>query len=137
MAATANQTIKAQEPRSRRGMPVAASTKLYQGTLAFINAAGYADDDTNSGANVLAGVVAEEADNGSGGNGDKNVEVYQRGMFYLPGSGFSQGDVGSLVYASDNFTVTTTATSNTLVGRIKEFVSATLVGVELEPTVDQ
>ena len=134
MAVTANQLItKAEE--GRVGMPVAASTTLYQGTLAFINSSGYADDDIAAGANAFAGVVVEQADNSSGSNGDINVELWTRGVFTLTGSGFTQATVGVLIYASDNYTVTATATSNTLIGRCVEFISSTKIKVELlQPT---
>jgi hypothetical protein len=56
MAVTANQLIKRQEG-CKRSYPVAASTHIYQGTNVFINANGYADDDTATGVNGFAGIA--------------------------------------------------------------------------------
>lgn len=130
MAVTANQLITMQAGQ-KQGHPVAASTRLYQGTLVFINSSGYADDDTNSGANNFGGIAVADTDNSSGSNSDENVEVWQEGVFELVGSGFSQGTVGSDIYASDNYTVTTTATSNTYIGRCVGYVSSTNILVKL------
>ena len=135
MAVSANQLISRQAGEKIR-YPVAASTHIYQGTLVF-EAGGYADDDTATGANPFVGVAIAEADNSSGANGAVDVEVWAEGVFELVGSGFAQTDVGSLVYASDNYTVTTTSTSNSIIGRIVEFVSATKVRVKIETVIDQ
>lgn len=133
MAVTANQLLKVSEPGGRRSIPVAASTRIYSGTLVFaVAASGLGDDDTATGANAFFGVAAEEADNSSGSGGAIRCECFQRGVFYLKGSGFTQALVGDKIYASDNYTVTGTSTNNTLIGRCVDFVSATEIGVEIE-----
>lgn len=136
MAVTENQLIKAQEPSGLRHIPVAASTTIYQGTLVFADASGYGVGDDGDGANQFMGVSREKQDNSSGSNGDKTVEVYSRGAFELVGSGFTQADVGKKVYASDNYTITLSATSTTFIGKVVEFVSSTKLIVELEPVID-
>lgn len=133
MAASANQLITAQEPGGLQKVLVAASTTLYQGTMAFaIAASGYADDDTATGANAFLGVVKEKADNSSGSAGDIAAEVYTTGVFEFTGSSLTQALVGDKIYASDNFTVTATSTNNTLIGRCVEFVSSTRIRVRIE-----
>ena len=129
MAVTANQTIKRRDDE-RAAHPVAATTHIYAGTLVFLNAAGYADDDIAAGANTFAGVSIAEVDNSGGANGDTDVEVYAEGIFELTGAGFTQGTVGENIYASDNYTATETSTNNVLIGTCVEFVSATKILVK-------
>lgn len=130
MAVSANQLIKRQEGCKFKGL--AAVAVLYQGTLAFVNASGYIDDDTASGVNTFAGIVIENVDNSGGSAGDETVELWRRGIFELPGSGFTQADVGKAIYASDNYTLTLTATGNVYVGRVHEYVSATKLLVAID-----
>lgn len=131
MAATADQLIVRQE-EGLLCYPVAASTTLYQGTMAFQTAAGYADDDTGAGQNGFAGIVRNKVDNSAGSAGDKKAELYKVGIFELQGSGFAQTDVGRPVFATDNFTVTTTRTANSVhVGEVVEYVSSTKVMVRI------
>ena len=132
MSVAENQLIT-QSANGKSNLPVAGSTRIFQGTLVFVSATGYADDDTNSGANAFAGIATEEADNSAGAAGDLNVELLTDGVIQLQGSGFTQADVGKKVYATDNYTLTKTASSNTYIGHIREFVSATVVGVNIEP----
>lgn len=133
MAVTANQLIVAQNPRGLVRGRVAASTTLYQGTMAFaIAASGFINGSIAAGANHFMGIVKDQVDNGAGGDGDKNVELFTKGTFELQGSGFTQALVGDKIYAVDNFTVNGTATSQTLIGRCVEFISATRIMVEIE-----
>ena len=132
MAVTANQIVKKQDG-SIRAYPVAASTKIYQGTLVFLTAAGYADDDTATGVNGFLGIAKEYVDNSSGSAGDLSVEVYTEGDFELVGSGFAQADVGSIVYAEDNFTIGVSISSASVpIGKVVRYVSATKLIVEIE-----
>ena len=132
-ATTSNQPIIRRDGKNRP-LPVAASTRLYQGTLAFVTAAGYADDDTATGVNGFAGIVRCEVDNSSGSAGDLTVELETDGDYELPGSGFSQANVGDIAYADDNFTVVTSIGSTSVrIGRIVGYVSSTKVIVAIEP----
>lgn len=133
MAVSENQLTKRQHG-DRESYPVAASTTLYEGTLAFLNAAGYLDDETASGANDFAGVVIDYKDNSAGANGDLNSEVYKEGIFELVGSGFTQASVGLPVYASDNYTISTTPSAGGVyIGECVGFVSATKIRVAIDP----
>lgn len=133
MAVTANQLIVRQDG-CKVSLPIEESTHLYQGTMAFVNADGYLDDDTNTGANVFAGIVIGEVDNDEAVDGAKSAEYWADGVFELVGSGFTQGTVNSDIYASDNFTVTTTSTNNSYVGRCVEYISSTKIKVKIEGT---
>lgn len=131
MAVTANQLIAMQDG-DLSSYPVAATIHHYQGTLAFVTAAGYSSDVVASGANVFAGIVITEADNSSGSSGDINVELYSEGDFELTGSGFSQATVGEDIYASDNYTVTTSNSSTSFVGECVAYVSSTRIMVRVK-----
>ncbi len=131
MSVSADQ-LKVMADQCRTPGLVAASTILYANTLVFVNSSGYFDDDTGSGANKFAGVAVTRYDNSGGSNGDVAAEVFNEGVFQLTGSGFSQASVNKPVYASDNYTLTLTPTSSTvLVGIIREYISSTVVMVEL------
>jgi hypothetical protein len=134
-AVTANQLIRRRDA-SKKAYPVAASTIIYQGTMVFINGDGYADDDTNSGANKFGGIAIAKADNSAGSNGDVWVEVWDDGEFYLTGAGLAQTNVSDKIYASDNYTATLTASGNTYIGRISEYVSSTVVVVDVKKPID-
>lgn len=133
MAVTANQIVKRQEG-CIRSFPVAASTKIYQGTLVFLTAAGYADDDTATGVNGFLGIAKEYVDNSSGSAGDLSVEVYAEGDFELVGAGtYTQANVGDIVYAEDNFTIGVAISSASVpIGKVVRFVTSTKLIVEIE-----
>jgi len=113
-------------------MPVVASDIIYKGALVKSNAAGYLAPCASEAGSFFAGVAYEKADNSSGSAGDIECRVEVKGVFLLEGTGFGQGDVGSLVYASDDQTITKTDSGDLqLVGRIVQYVSSTNVYVEL------
>ncbi len=131
MSVAADQLIE-QAGTCRTPGLVAASTILYSGTLVFVNASGYLDDDTGSGANKFAGIAPTKFDNSGGSNGDVAAEVINQGIFKLVGASLAQTSVGKPIYASDNYTLTLTPTSSTvLVGIVREYLSSTTAMVEL------
>jgi hypothetical protein len=132
MSVSANQLIKRQAG-CRLAYLVEEATRLYQGTLVFLNAAGYADDDTASGVNRFGGIAIGEVDNSSGADGDLSVECWGEGVFELTGTGFTQASVGRAAYASDNYTVTAApSAAGVRIGTIVEYVSSTKVRVEID-----
>lgn len=134
MAVTANQIVKRQDG-ARRSYPVAASTRIYEGTLVFVNASGYADDDTATGVNGFVGVAVAEADNSSGSAGDKVVEVYAEGDFELVGTSLAQTDVGMPAYADDNYAVVNALGSSSVrIGKFVKYVSSTKAVVAIQPS---
>lgn len=130
MAVTANQLI-ARKDGNRQSYKAAASTRIYEGTLVYINSGGYADDDTASGVNTFGGISIREVNNASGSNGDLDVECWIEGTFELPGSGFTIADVGKVAYGTDNFTVNVAGTG-ARIGKIVEYVSTTSVMVKID-----
>ena len=137
MAVTANQLLKFQDGY-KRSYPVAASVNIYQGTMVFITAAGFATDVTATGVNGFAGISTGQADNSSGSAGDVQVEVWAEGDFELVGAGtYTQANVGDYVYGDDNFTINTSIGSTSVpIGRVVGFVSATKLTVAIYPTGD-
>jgi hypothetical protein len=78
-------------------------------------------------------VAIEKVDNSAGSAGDLSVQCHTDGVFRLTGSGFSQATVGSLIYATDNYSITTTATgSAVLIGKCVGYVSSTVVDVKID-----
>lgn len=137
MATTSNQVLQMQGAGRRLSAPVAASTKIPEKTIVFFERTsgateGYATNVCDSGTNDFAGISVKEADNSSGSAGDISVEYYTIGAFLLTGTGFVQGYVGDLAYASDNFTVTASASSTTKLGAFSEYVSATQMWVAID-----
>ena len=138
MAVSANQVAQRQDGCTQKYL-VAASTHIYDGTLVFADATGYAVDVTASGVNRFAGVARDEYDNSSGAAGDKQAELWTRGTFTLTGSGFTQASVKLKVYATDNYTVTTNASAPNAVyiGVCQEYISATKIAVAIDPVDDR
>jgi len=106
--------------------------EIFAGALLKINAAGFLAPAAAEVGATFAGVAYEDNDNSSGSAGDIASKVIAQGLFLLEGSGFAQADVGELVYASDDQTISTTQGANEQeVGVIKEFISATQVWVQI------
>jgi len=137
MSVTANQLIQAMDPGKLIPAPVAGTTTLYQGTLAFWERTsgageGFALGDDDSGNNNFAGIVVDKVDNSAGSAGDKKAELYTEGSFVLEGAGFTQAMVGDKIYATDNYTVTNVDTNATYIGTCVEYISATKIRVKLD-----
>lgn len=110
---------------------VNAATIIFKGALVKINAAGFLAPCSAEAGAVFAGVAYEEVDNTAGGELCRVERPYAHAM---QGTGFSQADVGSKVYASDDDTVSTTQAANEQeVGQIVEFISSTEVYVQIAP----
>jgi hypothetical protein len=134
MAVTANQLIKKQDG-CKRSYPVEESTHIYQGTLVFVNAAGYACDVTATGVNAFVGIAVGEADNSAGADGAIEVEVWTEGDFELTGTGFAQTDVGMPIYADDNYAcVVALGATSVRIGTVARYVSSTKHVVSIKPS---
>jgi hypothetical protein len=134
MAVTANQVIKVQEG-DRRSYPVEEATRIYQGTLVYVNAAGYACDVTATGVNAFVGIAVAEADNTDGADGAIEVEVYTEGDFELTGTFNSITDVGMPAYGDDNYAVVVALGATSVrIGRVVRFVSTTKAIIAIQPS---
>lgn len=132
MAVTANQIIKKQDG-CIRSYPVAA-VHIYEGTLVYLTAAGYATDVTATGVNGFVGIARSEVDNSAGNAGDLNVEVWAEGDFELTVTSGAQAEVGSIVYGDDNYAcVLSIGSTSVPIGRVVKHVSSTKAIVNITP----
>lgn len=107
-------------------IPMVASDIIYEGSAVGDNASGYARPLV--AADPFLGFAEQQVDNSAGVAGAKNIRVRERGKVVAACTGVTGvGDVGTLVYMSDDDTFTLTSASNTLVGKITRFVSGTTV----------
>lgn len=112
-------------------IPVIAADIIYEGAAVGDNASGYARPLV--AADPFLGFAERKADNSSGAAGDVSVRVLDKGKIVLPVTGATGvGDVGETVYASDDDTFTLTSTSNTAIGKVIRWVSATICEVYFE-----
>lgn len=134
MAVTAEQLITARIPGTGRLIEglVEAGEVLYKGTMAFWDADGYLTPVITAGANGFAGIVRRTADNTSGADGDVKAELYTEGDFVLPLPSVAQTDVDTLAYAVDNYVLSVTSTSQSLVGKILRVAGTNLAEVRLD-----
>jgi len=110
-----------------------AVAELFKGSMAKINAAGYLSVMAAEAGAKFAGISEFAVDNSGGSVGDLDGSVLREGIFLMDGAGFAIADVGDVVYASDDQTISTTQGANELaIGKIVNFVSATQVWVDLE-----
>lgn len=131
MAVTANQIVKRQDG-CRGSLPVAAAINIYEGTLVFSTVLGYLTNVIASGVNAFCGVAIKQADNSSGSAGDKKGEFWKDGVFELTGSGFAQTTVDQPIYATDNYTVTTSGEAAVYIGQCVGYVSSTKILVRIK-----
>ena len=106
----------------KNDLPVAATTKIYQGSAVGDNAAGYAR--ALVAGDPFRGFAVKQADNTTGAAGDINVNVYHEGQIQLAVTSLAITDVGKYVYASDDNTFSLTESTGTYIGRVKRYVSS-------------
>ncbi|GMV76440.1 MAG: hypothetical protein AMXMBFR78_33890 [Rubrivivax sp.] len=134
MAALTADRLTPRRDGKRVSLPVAASTRLYAGSLVCLNATGYATKGAISTTLKAVGVAVEAADNSGGANGAINVEV-ERGTWRFGNSSggdlIALADVGSVCYVVDDQTVAKTHNTNTrsVAGTVRD-VDAAGVWVE-------
>lgn len=99
-------------------VPVAASTKLTELTIAVLNENGYAVPGSKAAGLVVAGCVQQFADNSTGADGDVYAEV-RRGTFVWDNDGsIEKTDLLQLCYIAGPTSVTKTASGASVAGRI-------------------
>jgi hypothetical protein len=84
---------------------VAASTKIYQGSMVATDASGNAVPASASAALIVWGRAELEADNSAGIAGAKKVRVKRGAFRWKNGDTIVKADIGKLCYASDDETV--------------------------------
>lgn len=108
-------------------VPVAASTKIYAGSLVAVNSAGYAVPGADTAGLRFMGVAMQNVDNSAGSNGDKNVVVRRAGVFDFNGNTLTQASVGTVMYLYDDETIApaSVTTNDIPCGRLVQYISAT------------
>jgi predicted RecA/RadA family phage recombinase len=114
--------------------PVAGSSVIFKGAIVMSNASGFLAPASSLADAKMAGIAYEKCDNSTGSAGDKECKLLREGAFLLSGSGFTQADVGKVVYATDDETVALTQAvgDEVAVGKIAQVVSASQVYVDIE-----
>lgn len=107
--------------------PVAASTKLFSGSLACFNSGGYLVPAADTAGLTKAGVVMAQADNSAGANGDIKAVIRRKGVFRFKGSSLTQALVGQNMCAVDDQTIAAASvtTNDVVVGVLVGYISAT------------
>lgn len=116
--------------------PIAATTKIVEGALVNVNAAGYAVNATDTTGERCVGVASQETDNTTGAAGDADAIVWTGGAIdVLTNFSATIANVGDKVYVVDNQTVDLAAvtTNDVLVGIIVAVLSTSKVRVILTP----
>lgn len=117
------------------GPAVAASTKIYGGSLVARNASGYMAPAADTANFVVMGVSEEYVDNSAGANGDKTVRLRRKKGFWLANSGTNAVTVahlGANVYVENDQTVASSGgTNNIVAGKCLAVDSAKGVLVEV------
>lgn len=106
--------------------PVAASTKIYAGTMVCVNASGYAVPAANSANLKFVGVAMQQVDNSTGSNGDRVVRVRREGVFEFNASSIAQSMVGDDMYIVDDTTFDESNPGHGIkCGKLVKYVSST------------
>lgn len=107
-------------------IPLAANAKVWKGGMVAVVAGyGTAAAAAAGAGTFVVGIAQQSVDNAGGANGALSVNVMCEEAFLLAGSGLAQTNLEATVYATDDQTITTTAGTNSKVGTIIQFVSAT------------
>lgn len=97
--------------------PVAASTTIYAGGIVAINSSGYLVMASDTASTKVVGIAADvDGANvvNSGSNGDVNAPVLQGVARWANGNSITLASVGVKAYVSDDQTVATSGTTNSI-----------------------
>ena len=114
-------------------LTVAASVTVYEGAFVFaLKADGTAVVASPAiSTHAFAGIAIEKATAGN------RVRVKDRGKVVMPVTGASAASVGTIVYASDDGTLTLTASTNVPVGYVSRHITSTTCLVEFRATAER
>lgn len=131
MALSANRELSRYVDQGVRSYAVAGSTQIYKGGFVGLDASGYARPLVAG--DTCVGLAYEASDNSSGSDGDTTVRVFTQGDFEHALASAALTDIGAVVYASDDATLTLTATANSLVGVCMGLAGSNTIIVRLDP----
>ena len=115
------------------------AVKINKGTLVFARAADGFAYPARTLANItdlFLGVAYETVDNSAGAAGALSLRVEKQGSYVFPIAGAVQTQIGAIVYASDDQTLTAaSSTSVVAVGKIREIIDSGDVRIAIAPFV--
>lgn len=126
-------TPRAYELGDINELTVAATVTVYEGAFVFaLKADGTAVVASPAiSTHAFAGIAIEKATAGN------RVRLKDRGKIIMPVTGASAASVGAIVYASDDGTLTLTASTNVPVGYVSRHVTSTTCVVEFRATAER
>lgn len=131
MALTANREVDHYIDQELRSFQVAASKHIYKGAIVGLAATGYAQPLIAG--DPFVGVAYEEIDNSTGADGAVSVRVYTLGDFGHALTGATIAHVGRPVFASGDDTLTFTASGNSYVGLVQDFIVFSEIILRIDP----
>jgi hypothetical protein len=134
MALSADREVKFYASQELIELGVDDNVLIYKGALVGLNAGtGYARP--LSAGDAFVGLAFKQADNTITGHtaGGVSTKLHQNIDAVLPLAGVTITDIGAEVYASDDATLTLTATGNSRIGRIVAVEGTGLARVRLQP----
>lgn len=120
-----------------RSYPVSAAEIIYLGALVCTNAAGDAIAASDTAGLLFRGVATEHVDNSAGAAGALRVKVRKNGAHQFVAAGLAATNEGDKVFATDDQLVALSTTNDIMVGRLTQFVSATVAMVDISPATKQ
>ena len=108
-------------------VPVAASKKIFAGSLVAANSSGYATPGAVATTLTYLGRAEEQVDNSAGANGDVTVNVRRKKVFKFKNYGsdlVTQAELGKVCYIVDDETVAKTNGTST------RSAAGTVVGID-------
>ncbi|GMV96715.1 MAG: hypothetical protein AMXMBFR83_10760 [Phycisphaerae bacterium] len=130
MPLTANRDLDRYVDQELRQLPVRNNVRIYKGAFVGL-AAGFARPLVAG--DLFAGVAYEEADNTGGADGAISVRVFTSGDFEHALASAARSNNGTVVYASDDSTLTLTAGGNSNLGNQVDVVGTNKILVRLRP----
>jgi len=131
MALTANREVEHYIDQELRSFQVAATQHIFKGAFVGLAATGYAQP--LAAGDAFVGIAYEEMDNSTGADGALSVRVYTLGDFGLALSGAAVADLGRPVFASADDVLTFTASGNSYVGFVQDFVTTGEIILRVDP----
>ncbi len=100
--------------------PVAASTKIYAGSLVVLDTSGNAEPGTTATGKIAVGVCEELADNSSGSAADINVKVRAGTFRWVNSDTITKAHIGDAAYIVDDQTISKASAGKSAAGTIVE-----------------
>jgi len=133
-ALTGDRITEKKEPGLKH-YPVAASTKIYAGSIVAVNSSGYAVPASDTAGLRVVGVAESQADNSSGTDGAQTITVRAPIIARYAASSITQAMVGQVMYVVDDQTFDDApGTNGVKAGRLVEFISTTEGWIEIAPS---